>query len=120
MFQPYVRYTLDDLLTGGSKFNYAKGSSSLVLEDHGEHYAGSVAIPGALREDIKVSVRDNILEVKYEPTNKNKFAAAFKNSWQTVGLNTDDVKADYVNGVLTVVVPKAKKPEPKVKTIQVN
>lgn len=91
-----------------------------VLADKGDYYEGSYPVPGAAREDIRVTAKDGVLTVSYEPKEKNHYASTFSFSWDTEGFDVDGTKATYLNGVFTLAVPKLRKPEPKVKTIVVN
>lgn len=90
------------------------------MKDHGDYFAASVAVPGANREDIKITNQENKLTVSYNPEEKNEFCAPFSRTWKFTGVDFDKVSAGYTNGVLVVSVPKSKKPEPSVRTIKVN
>jgi len=75
-------------------------------------------IPGVKKEDIKVSMEDNVLSISVERTQseeeKKKGYHRVERSWGslsrsfTVGENIDAAKieAKYDNGVLRIVVPK--------------
>jgi HSP20 family protein len=89
-------------------------------------------IPGVKKEDIKVSVEDNVLSISVERTQseeeKKKGYHRVERSWGslsrsfTVGenVNAEKIEAKYDNGVLKVVVPKVE-PTPKTgKDIPVN
>lgn len=116
-------YSVPFPLRMNNEFKYESASDTrrrFVLADKGDYYEGSYPVPGAARQDIQVSVKEDTLTVSYEPKEKNHYAGSFTFSWSTEGLNTDLASATYVNGVFTLTVPKLKKPEPKVKTIVVN
>ena len=82
-------------------------------------------MPGIKKEDIKVSIEDNVLSISTERTRKEeerkKGYHRIERSWGslsrsfTVGDNVDAGKIDaaYDNGVLKIKVPKI---EPKPKT----
>ena len=108
-----------DYVFGNLSNNFSMSNPRFTLADKGGYYEGSYPVPGARREDIKVSVKNQSLEVSYSPEKENHYAGAFNFSWSTKGLDTDSIKAAYVDGVLTITVQKQKKPEPQVKTIQV-
>ncbi len=81
-------------------------------------------IPGVKKEDIKVSMEDNVLSIGVERTQsdeeKKKGYHRVERSWGslsrsfTVGENIDagKIEAKYDNGVLRIVVPKVE-PTPK-------
>ena len=82
-------------------------------------------IPGIKKEDIKVSVEDDVLSISAERTQseeeKKKGFHRIERSWGslcrsfTLGENVDadKIEATYENGVLKIKVPKI---EPQVKT----
>ena len=82
-------------------------------------------MPGIKKEDIKVSVEDDVLSISAERTQseeeKKKGFHRIERSWGslcrsfTVGENVDadKIEATYENGVLKIKVPKI---EPQVKT----
>jgi HSP20 family protein len=81
-------------------------------------------MPGIKKEDIKVSMADDVLSISAERVQseeeKKKGYHRVERSWGclnrsfTVGENvdTENIEAKYDNGVLCVVVPKVK-PSPK-------
>lgn len=116
-------YSVPFPLRLNSEFKYTNSNDTrrrFTLADKGDYYEGSYPVPGAAREDIQVTVKDNSLMVSYEPKEKNHYAGSFSFSWNTEGLDVDGTKASYKDGVFTLTIPKLKKPEPKVKTIAVN
>ena len=82
-------------------------------------------MPGIKKEDIKVSMEDDVLSISAERTQseeeKKKGFHRIERSWGsfyrsfTVGENVaaDKIEATYENGVLKIMVPKI---EPQVKT----
>ncbi|MEI7787086.1 MAG: Hsp20/alpha crystallin family protein [Chlorobiaceae bacterium] len=113
--------------------------SSLVAPsfkvDIGEDETGifiEADMPGIKKEDIKVSVEDDVLSISAERTQneeeKKKGYHRIERSWGclnrsfTVGENVDvdNIEATYDNGVLKIKVPKIE-PQPKTgKAITVN
>lgn len=90
----------------------------------------SADIPGLEKKDIKISMQNNVLTIfgerKMEREEKNKsyhrierYAGKFSRSFQLpTGIDADNVKAAYKNGVLTIEIPK--KEEAKAKEIPVE
>ena len=89
-------------------------------------------VPGMSREDITVTLQDNVLtlrgEKKQEKTEKE---AAFHRLERSYGsfvrsftlptlVQADKVKAAYKDGVLTITLPKAEEVKPKEITVSVN
>ena len=111
---PSLDYVFDNFAN-----SFSTTKPRFALEDKGDYYEGSYPVPGATREDIKISVKNQSLEVSYNPEKKNPYASSFIYTWNVKSFDVDAIKAAYVNGVLTLTIPKVKKPEPQVKTIQV-
>lgn len=91
------------------------------VEDKGSEYLVKADIPGMKKEDIKVSVHENLLEIegsreeekKEEDKKKGYFRSErFSGSFhRAIGLPEevakDKVQAKYENGVLVLHLPKA-------------
>jgi HSP20 family protein len=94
-----------------------------ISEDEKAFYL-SADIPGVKKEDVKVTMDDEVLcicaERAQEEEEKKKNYHRVERSWGslsrsfTIGDNVDSehISANYDNGVLKIVVPK-KEPEPK-------
>jgi HSP20 family molecular chaperone IbpA len=94
--------------------------SNVFTSEVGDAFVVTMAIPGVNREDLKVVAKDGQLTVVYQPKTANRFVGNFNRSWHTKGLDVDALTATYVDGILTVNVPKLKKAEATVKTFVVN
>ncbi len=82
-------------------------------------------IPGMSKEDIKISIKENVLTLtgekkQEEKTDKKNFHRAermygqFQRSFQLPNtVKSDDIKAKYENGVLNITIPKAEEVKPK-------
>jgi HSP20 family protein len=91
------------------------------IEETESHYLMSVDLPGISKNDINIEVKNNQLfitgERKYE--NKNRRASErFYGKFHRVvtlptGLNSENIEAQYQDGVLTVALPKAESAKPK-------
>jgi len=89
-----------------------------------------VELPGMKKEEIEVSLDDGVLSISGERKRDTKYAdaqthrserfvGAFQRSFALPStVKTDQVKADYKDGILTVTLPKAE--EAKRKQIEVN
>jgi HSP20 family molecular chaperone IbpA len=121
MWYNYNSKAFNDMLRAelGLSDNY--DASTYHLLDKGDHYTATIPLPGANKEDIKISIKENgILSLSYSPEKKNPYAASFNRAWKVLSVDLEAIKADYVDGVLTLTVPKVKPPVLKVKTILVN
>ena len=72
-------------------------------------YDISIAAPGVKREDFKVNVNDNVLEVSYESKNEteNSLAlASFSKTWRLPeNADVEAIAGKYEQGVLTLAIP---------------
>ena len=72
-------------------------------------YDISIAAPGVKREDFKVNVNDNVLEVSYESKNETENSLAlssFNKAWRLPeNADVEAIAGKYEQGVLTLAVP---------------
>lgn len=89
-------------------------------------------VPGMTKEDIKVSIQDNVLtlsgEKKQEKQGKGKnyhrierAFGVFERSFSLpVSVQSDKVKAAYKDGILTITLPKSEEAKPKEISVSVS
>ncbi len=82
-------------------------------------------IPGMKKEDIEISITDNVLTIKGEKKQERKMQnedyhriecsyGTFQRSFSLPkAIKPDNVTASYKDGVLTITVPKAEEVKPK-------
>ncbi|GAA4434677.1 hypothetical protein GCM10023091_09970 [Ravibacter arvi] len=95
-----------------------------------DHYLLSLYAAGLQKEHFHVSVDEDILTVRYEPTVEQEGAgfiyeeyrpAAFRRSFQLNGkAMTDTISASYRDGVLEVTLPKNPEAHQPAQEINVN
>ena len=72
-------------------------------------YDISIAAPGAKREDFKVNVEDDVLEVSYEAQDEAPNSLALSSFSKTWGLpenaDVESITGTYEQGILTLNVP---------------
>ena len=100
-------------------------SPSVDLSETDDHYEVKAEIPGMKKDEINISVKDNVLtlsgEKKQEEKSDNKnlyrverMYGLFERSFTLPkNVKADEIKAKYKNGVLTVEIPKAEEVKPK-------
>ena len=100
-------------------------SPSVDISETENQYEVKAEIPGLKKEDIKLSVEDNVLtlsgERKYEnETEKKNYHrierayGKFERSFRLPReVDAGNIKANYKNGVLTVHIPKVEAVKPK-------
>jgi HSP20 family protein len=100
------------------------------ITETNEEYLIKVELPGVNKEDVKVSVNDNVLAIqgerRIEEEEKDKkhhrierFYGSFARSFH-LPENTDEnhIRADYRDGILTLHLIKTEKQQPK--SVEIN
>ncbi|NTW51303.1 MAG: Hsp20/alpha crystallin family protein [Chlorobiaceae bacterium] len=102
-----------------------------ISEDEKSFYL-SADIPGVKKEDVKVTMEDDVLCISalrtQEEEEKSKNFHRVERSWGSLSrsfnmggnVDTEHIQASYDNGVLKIVVPKLEAVEKKSKEISVS
>lgn len=102
------------------------------IEEDKDNYVVKAELPGMKKEDIKISVRANVLsligERKYGTEDKDKTYHRIERSYgkfvRSIALPTevdgDKVKAVYQDGILTITLPKPDLMKPKEVDIEIK
>jgi HSP20 family protein len=104
------------------------------LADNGEEYVVKAELPGIKREDLKIEITENGIEISGETKTEQKeedkdkgylkrerrYASFFRSLPLPDAVLTDKAEAELKDGVLTVKLPKAAPPEKKTKKVQVK
>jgi len=89
-------------------------------------------IPGISKDNIKISLNDNILTLKGEKKQEKKvdeenyhriersYGAFHRSFTLPTTVQQDQVKASYKNGILRIILPKAEEAKPKEIAIEVK
>ena len=97
-----------------------------------EEFEVSVELPGMKRDDIKVELKENILTisgekmVKHEKTDRKihmseRLHGTFLRSFELPStIKSEEIKADFTNGVLSLHLPKQEQAKPKEIEIKVD
>lgn len=103
------------------------------VKDQGDSYLLEADIPGATRDSVHVDVDDGVLTIsaqwnteKKDENNKGNYIiserryGAVERSFSVENIKEDEIKAEYVNGVLKLTMPKLtpEKREPRKIEIQ--
>lgn len=87
------------------------------IVDKGDKFVLEAELPGFDKKDINISVDDNRLTITAEHSEskeeskdnyirKERRYGSFTRSFDVSDIKTEDIKADYGNGVLTLDLPK--------------
>lgn len=95
------------------------------IEDLGNSYQVKADLPGIKKDDLKITMNHDVLTIrgerKYEKDEKKKnrhvierahgvFSRTFR---MPESVKSDEIKADYKDGVLTIEIPKSEEAQPK-------
>lgn len=117
--------------TFNSMFNEAISREMRTdIEENDNQYLITMDIPGVKKEDIDISVLDgtvtvSVKKVKTENENKNyvireRSVRSASRSFYLDSIDENSIKAKYENGILRLVVSKAKPAEEPKKTITIE
>jgi HSP20 family protein len=107
-------------------------SIDLDIIEEQDQYILKADLPGVKKEDIKVSLEDNVLSIqaerKSEAVTQERQVHRIERTYGryqrslNLGANVDasKIKANYKDGVLELSVPKAEEVKPKTVDIQVS
>jgi len=102
------------------------------LEETEDAFKISAELPGMTKKDIKITLENNVLSIsgekKAETEQKDKnyhrverSYGKFHRAFELPGIvNRDQIEADYKEGILSVIVPKAEEAKPKQIEIKVK
>lgn len=108
------------------------GDLAVDVFEEGDNVVAEMQLPGIDPEKVSVSVKNSVLRVfgqrgeEKEEKDKNYYRKEIrKGSFERMVrlpdvVNGDAAKAEYENGLLRVIVPKAKQPEDRKIKIQVK
>jgi HSP20 family protein len=88
------------------------------MYDDGDKIVIEVALPGVKKEDIDLSLQDNVLTISGVRIGKTD-KPYYQQEWQygqfereitlPTAIKSDDIRAEYTDGILTVSMPKDEK-----------
>lgn len=103
-----------------------------IREENG-NYILEAELPGFKKEDLDIEVNDGYLTItaqskssKEEKDNNGNYIirerrmGCFKRTYDTAGIDTDNLKASFENGILTLTMPKLIEVKPQVKHLEIE
>lgn len=109
-----------NLTPGLNAYDEREFAPATDVSETDDCYMVSIDLPGLKKEDIKIDVADNVLNVSGERRNESKFDdgqthrversyGSFKRSFTLPrAVTADEIEAHFENGVLDVRLPKSK------------
>ena len=114
---PFTRYTPAKVWDPFKEFfsTVARSAATDIIEKD-DSFVIETELPGFDKSEISVSVKEGVLSIRAEHTGEPASDEGYvrrERTWETVersfevsGVDTSAISAAYVNGVLTVTLPK--------------
>jgi HSP20 family protein len=134
--QDEMNRLFNDFLSSAPGENAESGLSywgpSVDISENDDEILLEAEVPGMNRDDIKITIQDNVLTLKGEKkqqaekkgTNYHRIERSYGSFERSFSLPTsvqaDQVKANYQNGILHVKLPKSEEAKPKEISVSVN
>ena len=103
------------------------------IRDEGEKYVTEAELPGFTKEDIKLDINGSYLVLtaehkneKDEKDDKGKYIrrersyGSYTRSFDITGVDTENISAEYKDGILKIDLPKKASEEPPVKRLEIK
>ena len=103
------------------------------IRDEGEKYVMEAELPGFTKEDIKLDINCSYLVLtaehkneKDEKDDKGKYIrrersyGSYTRSFDITGVDTENISAEYKDGILKIDLPKKASEEPPVKRLEIK
>lgn len=117
---------------GDKESSVMKSCKTDIIEQN-DKYVVEAELPGFKKEDIKLDINNKYLTITAEHSDKkdkedkdNKYIyrersySSFKRTFNIVNINTDDITAEYKDGILVLELPKKAETAPVSKSIEIK
>ena len=121
---------MDELLRSSGNGNRATGYTPVLdVRETPDEYLALVDLPGVKSENVTIEVNDQVLtisglrvpvETGETQLVERPYGSFVRSLTLPKGVNSDEIKADYKDGVLTVVLPAREEAKPRQVQIAVN
>jgi len=102
------------------------------VAENNDSYIIKAELPGMSKDDVKITLENNVLTIRGEKKNESekkennyhrveRSYGMFERSFTIPGsIKTNDIDAQYKDGVLTLTLPKAEEAKPKMIDVKVK
>ena len=118
----------------GSFFNTpALSQFRTDVTDEGDHYLLETDLPGFEKKDITLDIHDDMLTIRAERKSKveekdqkdkvirmERSYGSYQRSFDISGVDADQIKAKYTDGVLRLTLPKLERPLPQGRRLEIE
>ena len=118
----------------GSFFNTpALNQFRTDVTDEGDHYLLETDLPGFEKKDITLDIHDDMLTIRAERKSKveetdqkdkvirmERSYGSYQRSFDISGVDADQIKAKYTDGVLRLTLPKLERPLPQGRRLEIE
>ncbi len=125
--QREINRMFDGLFRGNWQDDDLSGAWSPAVDvaEKGDNYTVKVELPGVSKDDVQITMHDNVLTIRGEKKQEKETKEAnyhrvertygsFSRSFTLpTGVKTADVEATYKDGILNILLPKAEEAKPK-------
>ena len=127
-----IQQYFDDFSSMKSSFNTESFSPKIDISEKGNQLIIDAEIPGVKKEDLKITLQDNILTIEGEKKNVSEESdekyyrtersyGSFKKSFTLPeDVDSEKVDAKFNNGVLSISLNKLEEKKPVEKVIEVK
>jgi len=121
MFDSFFRSEIPE----GSPLAESVWTPAVDIAEDENGYIVQVELPGVAREQVKITMQDNVLSIKGEKAQENESrTSSFHRTERSYGsferrfslpsnVRQDSIDATFKDGILTVTLPKAEEAKPK-------
>jgi HSP20 family protein len=119
MFDGFFRSTQDE------DYTLSSWTPAVDITEHDDEYSVKVELPGVNKDDVKLTLENNILTIRGEKkqekeTKKENYHriercyGSFQRSFTLPNaIKSERIDASFKDGILTVILPKAEEAKPK-------
>jgi len=114
---------MDELLRSGGNGNRVTGFTPPIdVRETADEYLALIDLPGVKSDDVTIEVNDQVLtisgsrapvETGETQLAERPYGSFVRNLSLPKGVNSDEIKADYRDGVLELHIPKPAQVKPK-------
>ena len=131
--QSELNRMFDGLFHGDREETDVRGSTwkpAVDIVENDDEYVAKVELPGVNKDDVKITMENNILTLRGEKSQETKekssnyhrverYYGSFRRSFELPGgVKNDKIDAEYKDGILTIRMPKEE--EAKTRLIEVK